>query len=209
MSDTGAGIRPEHQPLIFEPFFTTKAPGEGTGLGLSMIYGFVKQSGGLIKVYSEVGIGTAMKLMFPRTEAGSTGATVSASGADAILTGRGENILVVEDNLALWLVVITQLRPLGYKVRDADCGSAALDILKSEAPIDLRFTGIVMPGGMDGFALAKAAREVRPHLKVIFTSGFTGSAATATTHELTDRLLSKPYRKADLARRIRESLDAA
>ena len=205
VSDSGTGMKPEIATRIFEPFFTTKERDKGTGLGLSMVFGFMKQSGGHISVYSEEGLGTTFRLFFPRATSGHDRdiPTVPAT----LARGGGETILAVEDNLSLRLVVARQLKELGYRVLEADDGNKALTILHNE-PVDLLFTDIVMPGGMSGYDLAKAAMAGWPLLKVVLTSGFpdaTFNGGVAPAAKI--RLLSKPYRKDDLARALREVLD--
>jgi signal transduction histidine kinase/ActR/RegA family two-component response regulator len=205
VSDTGTGISPEALPQVFEPFFTTKESGQGTGLGLSMVYGFVKQSQGHIKIYSEVGQGTTVRLYLPRA---GREAQAPQSTTDTVVEIRIEDkrILVVEDNADVRHVVTKQLADLGYTIYESENAQAALAILKNpEVEIDLLFTDIVMPGRMSGHDLARAAIADRPALKILFTSGYSGSALR---HD--DRLkegehfLSKPYRRADLARKIQE-----
>jgi CheY-like chemotaxis protein len=206
VSDTGTGMPPEVIKRVFEPFFSTKGAGKGTGLGLSMVYGFVKQSGGNAKIYSEVGAGTTIRLYLPR-------AAVDARPEDAApptvaVSRGGERVLVVEDNDALLRLALRQLRDLGYEVIEARNGVAALAIVESDTKIDLLFTDIVMPGGVDGRELAKRAASLRPGLKILFTSGFTAAAGAEVAAELADRLISKPFRKSELALRIRTVLDS-
>jgi CheY-like chemotaxis protein len=191
---------------VFEPFFTTKEVGKGTGLGLSMIYGFAKQSGGHVKIYSEVGHGTTVRLYLPRLS--SAAATAEAAVAATPGKGGGETILVVEDNPDVRRLVLRQLRDLGYAVIEAANGPQALKILEDGAAIDLLFTDVVMPGGMTGRQLAEAAKGSRPNLKTLFTSGYTeDSILRLGKLDPGVRLLSKPYRKHELATRVREALD--
>jgi PAS domain S-box-containing protein len=205
VSDTGTGMPPEIVARIFEPFYTTKAPGSGTGLGLSMVFGFLKQSGGHINVYSEPGRGTVFRLYLRPAER----ALVAAAGADlAPSAGRGETILVVEDNTKLRRVVAAQLTGLGYRIIEAENACDALVALDRAAAVDLLFSDIVMPGEMDGSALACEAVARRPGLHVLLTSGFPGSLAIKDAMSGRNaRLLSKPYRMSELARAIREVLD--
>ncbi len=207
VSDTGVGMPADVVARAFEPFFTTKPAGQGTGLGLSMIYGFVKQSSGHIKIYSEPGHGTTIKLYLGRGSGGE--ATGRPDVAVATAGARGsETVLVVEDNAGLRAVVVAQLHDLGYRTLEADSAHAALDLLSNGTRADLLLTDIIMPGGMDGVALARRVEELHPGIKALFTSGFTGAAAeAATANRLAGRLLSKPYRKADLARMVRDCLD--
>jgi len=206
VSDTGTGMAPEVLNRIFEPFFTTKEPGMGTGLGLSMVFGFVKQSGGHIKAYSEVGHGTSMRLYLPRAK--SDDLTQQSSPVEQpAQSGRQERILVVEDNDGIRQLVLMQLAKLGYEALEADGAAAALEVLDRGEQVDLLFTDIVMPGGVSGHVLAREALERRPDLKVLYTSGFP-SAQLVGVDGITsaDVVLSKPYRLADLARKLRDVL---
>jgi CheY-like chemotaxis protein len=206
VTDTGTGMPEDVLAHVFEPFFTTKDVGKGTGLGLSMIYGFAKQSGGHAKIYSEVGHGTTVRLYLPRLTNQSTGSESAAPAATR--KGGGETILVVEDNTDVRRLVLRQLRDLGYAVIEAANGPQALQVLDGGAAIDLLFTDVVMPGGMTGRQLAEAAKKRRPHLKTLFTSGYTeDSILRLGKLDPGVRLLSKPYRKHELATRIREALD--
>ena len=206
VSDTGAGMTPEVLAQVFEPFFTTKGLGEGTGLGLSMVFGFVKQSQGHIKIYSEVGHGTVVRIYLPRaTQLTPTPAAVAAIAP----AHRNESILVVEDNPGVREVAVKQLRDLGYQVRAADGPQQALAFLReTDYEVDLLFTDLVMPG-MNGADLAQAAAALRPGLKVLFTSGYSGSALRDDQRLKNDGMfLGKPYRKQDLARKLRDIFDA-
>jgi PAS domain S-box-containing protein len=206
VSDTGTGMTPEVAVRAFEPFFTTKGIGHGSGLGLSMVYGFVKQSGGHVKIYSEPAQGTVVKLYMPR--AGAVQPTAPAPRASE-LRGTG-TILAVEDDELVRRRVEGQLAALGYKVIAAADGPAALEVLRSGAPIDLLFTDVVMPGGMDGGELAEAARALRPGLPVLFTSGYTERGIVQRGRlEPGVHLLNKPYRRQDLAEKVRELLRPA
>ena len=206
VTDTGTGMPPDVLAHVFEPFFTTKEVGKGTGLGLSMIYGFAKQSGGHAKIYSEVGHGTTVRLYLPRLTNESLRSDSAAAAAPH--KGGGETILVVEDNPDVRRLVLRQLRDLGYEVIEAANGPQALKILDEGAAIDLLFTDVVMPGGMTGRQLAEAAKTRRPDLKTLFTSGYTeDSVLRLGKLDPGVRLLSKPYRKHELATRIREALD--
>ncbi len=206
ITDTGEGMEKETLARIFEPFFTTKQVGKGTGLGLSMVYGFVKQSGGHILVYSEPGEGTCVKLYFPRTHA--CAESIVADRPHQPNTGQAETILVVEDDGLVRDYVVTQLGKLGYRVYDAPNGQDALNILNQVPDIDLLFTDIVMPGGMSGQALASAAHAIKPKLKILFTSGYTENAILHNGKLGPGvELLSKPYRRDELAAKLRKVMD--
>lgn len=204
VSDTGFGMPPETLSRVFEPFFTTKGQGKGTGLGLSMVFGFMKQSGGHINVYSEVGVGTTFRLYLPRVADGAKEA--AAAPAPSFDPGKNERVLVVEDNEALRRVVVRQLNELGYRTFDVENAQAALKVLETD-PVDLLFTDVVMAGGMSGYELAATARVRWPALKAVLTSGFPGENFSGNGDAVKIRLLSKPYRKEDLGRTIRNTLD--
>jgi PAS domain S-box-containing protein len=206
VSDTGCGMTQEVVDRIFEPFFTTKSRDKGTGLGLSMVFGFIKQSGGHISVYSERGIGTTFRLFLPRmTEDASA---TAESSVVPLAHGRGESVLVVEDNAALRRVVTRQLGELGYRVLAAENATAGLRLMEQQS-IDLLLTDVVMPGGVNGRELARRARQRWPGIKVIFTSGFSEARLNGEAGPLSSftPLLSKPYRREDLASAAREALD--
>jgi PAS domain S-box-containing protein len=204
VSDTGSGMPPEVIARAFEPFFTTKQEGQGTGLGLSQVFGWIKQSGGHIKIYSEVGHGTTIKLYLPRAE---TQSIEPAPHAEAATPNGDETILVVEDNPTVRKTVIRQLHDLGYKTVEAENGRSALQLVRDGLTFDLLLTDIVMPGGITGQQLADELRTSRPDLKVLFTSGYTELAANGDLPARKDLLLSKPYRKQDLGRMVRATLD--
>ncbi len=205
VSDTGQGITPEHLQRVFEPFFTTKEKGKGTGLGLSMVYGFVKQSSGHLAIYSEPGQGTSVKLYLPRT---GSEVTAAAPGSDSgAVVGGSETILLVEDDAAVRQVALAALRSFGYTVIEAADGPSAMTVLEQRHDVDLLFTDIVMPGGMNGRELADAARRLRPGLRVLYTSGYTENAIVH--HGRLDAgalLLGKPYRRRELDRAVRAAL---
>jgi signal transduction histidine kinase/ActR/RegA family two-component response regulator len=209
VTDTGTGMAQETAARAFEPFFTTKDTGHGTGLGLSMVYGFVKQSGGHISLYSEPGQGTTVRLYLPRDRhAGLTILAEAGPPARPMPTGR-ETVLVVEDNEPLRQTAVAQLTSLGYRVVEAENGQAALAILdRNDQALDLLFTDVVMPGEPDGFGLARMARERRPGIGVLITSGFPGDALNRNGGDMDLPMLGKPYRKDELARALRAAIDA-
>ena len=205
VSDTGTGIPAALLERVFEPFFTTKEVGRGTGLGLSMVFGFVKQSGGHVKIYSEEGHGTSVKIYLPRA----TGLHQTAAEAQvaADIEGGNETILVVEDDSLVRRYVMTQIESLGYTTLEAANASDALQIVDNVATIDLLFTDVIMPGNMNGRQLVDEALKRRPGLKTLYTSGYTENAIVH--HGRLDSgvlLLAKPYRKSELARMIRLAL---
>jgi nitrogen-specific signal transduction histidine kinase len=202
VADTGAGMSPEVLSRVFEPFFTTKAPAQHSGLGLSMVFGFIRQSGGHITVDSEPGSGTTLRLFLPRAAAAATVMPPEPAPAQA-LDGNGETVLVVEDNAALRRVAVRQLTGLGYAVIEADSAEAALGQLAT-TPVSVLFTDVVMPGGMNGFELAQHARTTQPDIKLLLTSGFPEQSIDPPTTGA--RLLNKPYRVEDLARALRATL---
>ena len=204
VGDTGHGMTPEVLDRAIEPFFTTKGAGKGTGLGLSMVFGFAKQSGGHLRIYSEPGHGTSVRLYLPIAAGEAAPAPVAAGPA----TGGAEVILVVEDDAGVRELVILMLETLGYRVLAAPDGPSALALLEATPEIDLLFTDVVLPKRMSGRELAERAALLRPGLKVLFTSGYTENAIVH--HGRLDEgvlLLSKPYQKAELARKVREALD--
>jgi CheY-like chemotaxis protein len=207
ISDSGVGMDADTLSRAFEPFFTTKPVGKGTGLGLSQVYGFVKQSGGHVKIYSEVGEGTTVKIYLPRLEGSSD--EINSQPMSPVPEGtQGETILVVEDDESVRLYSVEALRDLGYRVVEASDGSAALRLLESQSRIDLLFTDVVLPGGMTGAQVAARARELHPDLKILFTTGYARNAIFH--HGRLDKgvqLLTKPFSFTDLAAKIRDVLD--
>jgi signal transduction histidine kinase/CheY-like chemotaxis protein len=205
VSDSGEGIPANLLDKVFEPFFTTKEVGKGAGLGLSMVYGFVKQSNGHIKIYSEPGHGTTVKLYLPQA-VGAADALAAEAGICAVERGD-ESILIVEDDVLVREYVLTQISRLGYATFAASKAAEALAIIDGPERIDLLFTDVIMPGGMNGRQLASEARRRRPGLKVLYTSGYTENAIVH--HGRLDAgvlLLTKPYLRSDLARMIRTAL---
>jgi len=205
VSDTGRGIPSDQLEQVFEPFFTTKEASNSTGLGLPMVYGFIKQSRGHVKIYSEAGEGTTVKMYLPRAMDNTDSQDAPADTLQS--PGGSETILLVEDDTMVRNYVTAQLGLFGYHVIVAVNGVEALDMLQARDDIDLLFTDIVMPGGMNGRELADSAQSIRPNLKVLFTSGYTENAIVH--HGRLDagvHFLSKPYRRAELAAKLRQVL---
>ncbi len=207
VTDTGEGMSEEVRQRAFEPFFSTKPTGAGTGLGLSMVYGFVKQSRGHVQLYSELGQGTSARVYLPLAKAVPKAAEPVASSVDMdAVPGGSETILVVEDDHRVRSVVCRRLRRLGYQVIEADNAANALASLASHKEIAMVFTDVVMPGGMNGNELAEAALAMRPDVKFLFTSGY--AEPTIARRKLrAGTWLKKPYTAAMLAEKIREILD--
>jgi PAS domain S-box-containing protein len=207
VSDTGVGMDSETMRRAFEPFFTTKPVGQGTGLGLSQVYGFVKQSGGHVKIYSEVGQGTTVKIYLPRLERSEEEHDPQPSVP--VPEGNAhETILVVEDDANVRSYSVEALRDLGYRVIEAADGPSALRVLQTKTPVDLLFTDVVLPGGMTGAQVASQARELRPGLRVLFTTGYARNAIFH--HGRLDKgvqLITKPFSFTDLAAKVRDVLD--
>jgi PAS domain S-box-containing protein len=206
VSDTGSGIAAEDLDKVFDPFFTTKEVGKGTGLGLSMVYGLVKQSNGHIKIYSEKGHGTSVKVYLPPA----IGVDLDTQDLPSCSPTQGghEAVLVVEDDALVRTYVVSQIRSLGYTTLEAGNAAEALQVIGGGAAIDLLFTDVIMPGPMNGRLLVDEALKRRPGLKTLFTSGYTENAIVH--HGRLDSgvlLLAKPYRKPELARMIRMALD--
>ena len=208
VTDNGTGMPPEVKARAFDPFFTTKDVGHGTGLGLSQVYGFVKQSRGHVKIYSEVGEGTTIKIYLPRYHAAAD-EVESVPDREVVRGARNETILVVEDDDDVRSYSTESLRELGYTVLEAPNGRAALQVLDSHPEISVLFTDIGLPGGMNGRQLADEARKRRPNLKVLFTTGY---ARNAIVHDgRLDpgvELLTKPFTQAALAGKLRDIIDA-
>ncbi|MGH8152245.1 MAG: PAS domain S-box protein, partial [Rhodanobacteraceae bacterium] len=204
ITDTGCGMSPELADKVFEPFFTTKPEGKGTGLGLSIVYGFVKQSAGHIKIYSEVGHGTTFRVYLPRSR---DAEDLPVSEETRPVHGGTETVLVVEDDDTVRDLAVATLSDLGYAVLKARDAEAALAIIESGAPVDLLFTDVVMPGPLKSPELARKARERLPHLAVLYTSGYTQNAIVHSGRLEADvELLSKPYSREALARKLRHVL---
>lgn len=204
VSDTGCGMTPDIIARVFEPFFSTKEEGKGSGLGLSMVYGFVKQSGGHIKIYSEPGQGTTIKLYLPRAMQAEDALVQVDTGP---VVGGTETILVVEDDAEVREVVVAMLSDLGYRVLKAVDATSALIVIESGIPIDLLFTDVVMPGTLKSPELARKARQRLPDIAVLFTSGYTeNSIVHGGKLDAGVELLSKPYPREALARKVRHVL---
>lgn len=207
VTDTGTGMPPEVIAKVFDPFFTTKPIGQGTGLGLSMIYGFAKQSGGQVRVDSTVGEGTTMSIYLPRYrgEKASQEQVASAVAAAAVEAPLGETILVVDDEPTVRMLLTDILSDLGYTLIEAADSVAGLKVLRSDVRIDLLITDVGLPGGMNGRQMADAAREVRPGLKTLFITGYAESAAIGDGHLAPGmHVLTKPFAMDTLAARVRE-----
>ena len=208
VSDTGLGMSPEVAERAFDPFYTTKGVGRGTGLGLSQVHGFVKQSGGHVKIYSEPGVGTSVKLYLPRSLAAEAKPRQAAPAGMPAAVGE-EIVLVVEDEERVRHLSVDALRELGYVVVQAADASQALTVLEMQPTVDLMFTDIVMPG-MNGRRLADIARETRPNLKVLYTTGYTRNAIVHNgVLDPGVAFLPKPFTLEQLARKVREVLDGA
>jgi len=208
ISDTGTGMPPEVIARAFEPFFTTKDIGHGTGLGLSQVYGFVKQSGGHVRIYSEVGSGTSVKLYLPRLLSDAAADVEETTVASAGGVGS-ETILVVEDDDDVRAYTTETLRDLGYRVLEAGHGEAGLKVLREHPEIALLFTDVGLPGGMNGRKLSEAAVAQRADLKVLFTSGYTRNAIVHDGRlDAGVELITKPFAQSVLAQKLRDILDA-
>jgi CheY-like chemotaxis protein len=204
--DNGSGMDEETRSHLFEPFFTTKEVDKGSGLGLSMVYGFVKQSSGHIKIYSEEGHGTTVRIYLPQV-IGAAEPAVTANPSS--IEGGHETILVVEDDSLVRTFVVGQIQSLGYATLAAVNAAEAMLVINGPQEIDLLFTDMIMPGSMNGRQLADAALLRRTSLKVLFTSGYSNEAIIHHGHlDAGVLLLAKPYRKSDLARMIRTALAA-
>ncbi|MBV9735251.1 MAG: PAS domain S-box protein [Acidisphaera sp.] len=204
VSDTGTGMSPEVIARAFDPFFTTKPIGQGTGLGLSMVYGFARQSGGQVRIYSEPGAGATVRIYLPRHhgEAGEAGAQPSL--AQQLRAGAGETVLVVDDEPTVRMLVSEVLEDLGYAAIEAADAAAGLRVLQSDARIDLVITDVGLPGGMNGRQMADAARVTRPKLKVLFITGYAENAAIGNGHLAAGmHVLTKPFAMDNLASRIK------
>ncbi len=212
VSDTGTGMTPEVAARAFDPFFTTKPIGVGTGLGLSMVYGFVRQSGGQARIYSEPGQGAMVCLYLPRHHGaanGSDDADTAAGPAEAPRAAQGKTVLVVDDEPTVRMLVTEVLEELGYTAIEAADGNAGLKVLRSDVPLDLLITDVGLPGGLNGRQVADAGREVRPMLPILFITGYAENAAVGNGHlEPGMQVLTKPFAMDALAARVRAIVEA-
>jgi CheY-like chemotaxis protein len=205
VSDNGAGMSPKVLARVFEPLFTTKPGSQSPGLGLSAVFGFVKQSGGHVKIESQENNGTTVNIYLPRAKSEQAERPHRTDAAPQAPSGN-ETILVVEDEVQVRKTVVHQLRSLGYRVIEAERAGQALAALDRHVDIDLLFTDMILPGGIGGRELAREARIVRPGLRVLFTSGHLRGLRTDHRLEPTDVFIGKPYRLRALAEKLREAL---
>jgi PAS domain S-box-containing protein len=206
VTDTGTGMTPAVAERAFDPFFTTKPLGQGTGLGLSMIYGFVRQSGGQVRIYSELGQGTTMCLYLPRHSGAANEAEIAA--VEQASPGHGETVLVIDDEELVRALVVEVLQEQGYRVFEAEDGPSGLRILHSSEKIDLLITDVGLPGGMNGRQVADAARGKRPDLKILFITGYAENAVVGNGHlDPGMHVITKPFVTTTLANKVRELID--
>jgi CheY-like chemotaxis protein len=207
VTDTGTGMTPEVIARAFDPFFTTKPIGQGTGLGLSMIYGFAKQSGGQVRIYSEVDQGTTVCLYLPRHNGAALEAEAISDLAEAPRAEQGETVLIIDDEPTVRMLVTEVLEDLGYTAIEAADGPSGLKVLQTDTRIDLLITDVGLPGGMNGRQVADAARETRPGLRVLFITGYAENAAVGNGYlDAGMQVLTKPFVMEALASRIREMI---
>ncbi len=208
VTDTGTGMTPEVIARAFDPFFTTKPLGQGTGLGLSMIYGFVRQSGGQVRIYSEVGQGTTMCLYLPRHIGTQEEDAGSSRTGQSAFDGQGETVLVIDDEPAVRMLIVDVLEEGGYRAIEAMDGPSGLKMLQSNARIDLMITDVGLPGGMNGRQVADAGRALRPDLKVLFVTGYAENAVVGNGHlDPGMQVITKPFAIDALGTKVREMLD--
>jgi PAS domain S-box-containing protein len=210
VSDNGVGMPPEVVARAFDPFFTTKPIGMGTGLGLSMIYGFAKQSGGQVRIYSEVGRGTSVSIYLPRHDMQEEAASAPAEAPMAPRADQGDTVLVVDDEPALRMIIVEVMQGLGYATLEAGDGAEALRILQSPRQrIDLLVSDVGLPGGMNGRQVADAARTARPELKVLFITGYAENAVLSHGHlDPGMHVMTKPFEMDVLARRVKQLIES-
>ena len=205
IADTGCGMPDAVRHRVMDPFFTTKEEGKGTGLGMSMVYGFAKQSGGMVRIHSEEGVGTIVRLFFPASDG--EVAPPAEPAAEARI-GGGEAVLVVEDRPEVGDVAQAFLEDYGYRVLRAGHGREALRLLETAGPVDLLFSDLIMPGGMNGVVLAREARRRWPRLKVLLTTGYAEASIERVDAGGSEfEVITKPYRQQELARKVRLVLD--
>jgi CheY-like chemotaxis protein/anti-sigma regulatory factor (Ser/Thr protein kinase) len=202
--DTGTGMDPDTVTKAFEPFFTTKDIGKGSGLGLSQVYGFAKQAGGDVRIISTPAAGTTVEILLPRASDRTAGERPGVDAVPLRSANAGEVVLVVEDEPGVLAMTVDSLRDLGYATLTATTAQAALDLLRRGQRVDVLFSDVVMPGGMNGLQLSVEARRLRPDLKVLLTSGYTGGFDTAEAPDFP--LLTKPYDRGQLASQLRAVL---
>ncbi len=208
VTDTGVGMTPDVIARAFDPFFTTKPIGQGTGLGLSMVYGFARQSGGQVRIYSEVGQGTTMCLYFPRHFGDAAENTADIDSARAARAQAGKTVLIIDDEPTVRMLVIDVLEDLGFTVLEAGDAAAGLRILQSTTPVDLLVSDVGLPGGMNGRQLADAARTIRPDLKVLFITGYAENAIIGNSQLGPGmRVLTKPFVVETFASRVLEMIE--
>jgi CheY-like chemotaxis protein len=210
VSDNGSGMSIEAQKRAFEPFFSTKSDKGGTGLGLAMVYGFVRQSGGHITLYSEIGHGTSFGLYFPACDADGTDSSASTQQGTAsdLLWGNNRTVLVVEDNPKVRKLSVERLQDLGFVALEAVSGDAAYEMLKAGKTADILFSDLVMPGSMNGYDLAQKVASEFPRIKILLTSGYASDVVTNTmVHDRSYHILHKPYRQSELAHRLQTLLE--
>jgi CheY-like chemotaxis protein len=206
VSDTGIGMSKETMERVFEPFFTTKPRGKGTGLGLAMVYGFAKQSGGAVGIYSEPGHGTTVALYLRL--AGDAAAPVRAATQRPLRVKRSCKVLVVDDNKDLLEIAMAYLGEMGHTAYQAADGASALAIVDQHRDFDLLVTDVIMPGGMNGAELAQKVREVLPHIKIVYSSGFPADSLAERSMPLVDGyLLYKPYQLSEFGAAVRQALE--
>jgi CheY-like chemotaxis protein len=206
ISDTGHGMSPQTLERVFEPFFTTKQREKGTGLGLAMVYGFVKQSGGAVRIYSELGQGTAVSMYLPLAGGVSEPLIVSVDESPSIKLNA--TVLIVDDETDLLKIAKAYLAEMGCAALLAIDGASALDMVKREKNIRLMMTDIIMPGGMNGVELAKRVHELNPDIKIIYSSGFPADSLAERKMSLVDGpLLRKPYQRAEFRAIVRSVLE--
>jgi CheY-like chemotaxis protein len=208
VSDTGTGMPPEVVAQAFEPFFTTKEIGFGSGLGLSMVYGFVRQSGGHVRVLSKLGEGTSIEIHLPRSRVEAEPLAHRTMFGD-VETGNGELVLVVEDDPAVRSSVDLILKGIGYRTEVAEDAESALELLAVKPDVALVLSDVVLPGGTNGFELAERARRAKPNLQVLFVSGYPEGALKRNSESERFTVLPKPYSMKQLARAVRCSLDGS